>query len=369
MIITETMKFEKSIGRSIENLLLQYPYISRVYCQDKTVPSKLPSPDGILLLAYSPMPQYSFPEEREVEVEKITIPVRTKLTGSEQDIMLPTPTIAAHVLDEDGVLLARVDRYGNIFTCDFYHEGQPAPWFDALMGATKKFFATSVEDLPPIIRLQSLLRAGLPPEKVKFITVETAFDEEAWLSKAKSKLDEVVASEKLKADAIKAGFADQIETLKAELAGASIGQFMNGWRAAAKFLPEGWYVEAGSTLAIDKTIKCTKIHKEGKVLSLPVESDEFFVTGIRLSLDNGLLVTEAEADDANHPNVSDGRGICLGDLLDKPIDFVLPRIVDILETINLDSTYENSAAEEAKEIWYNNEPAEAGCVFDTDPNA
>ena len=104
-------------------------------------------------------------------------------------------------------------------------------------------------------------------------------------------------------------------------------------------------------------------------MSLPVESDEFFVTGITLSLDNGLLVTEAEANAANHPNVSDGRGICLGDLLDKPIDFVLPRIAEVLETINLDSIYENSAAEEAKEIWYNNEPAEAGCVFDTDPNA
>ncbi|HOA84335.1 MAG TPA: hypothetical protein PKN66_10325, partial [Thermodesulfovibrio thiophilus] len=69
-------------------------------------------------------------------------------------------------------------------------------------------------------------------------------------------------------------------------------------------------------------------------------------------LKSDFTINQASVDYAYHPNISrDEKAVCLGDLEGKPFLLVLEKLPVLLETINLDSCYEDDPQVDAEDIF------------------
>ena len=130
-------------------------------------------------------------------------------------------------------------------------------------------------------------------------------------------------------------------------------------------------------ISYDKMITANKVQRRNTVYNLEV--DNFFINELVISISLAGIIGGAYASEAYHPNVDTERfnvcgtdmyEVCIGDLADTSITNVA-KIPKMLETINMDSSYNNKASDEVDELLYEGDYVEkehevfdAGEVFE-----
>lgn len=106
-----------------------------------------------------------------------------------------------------------------------------------------------------------------------------------------------------------------------------------------------WKIEGGKAVYREKIVP-RRLKKLGAIKELSTDNP-FFVKGLSVDLSSG----KAFCKDAFHPNVSSDQNVCEGDLQGREIFQILENLPGLLETINLDSHYDNEASDEAERIY------------------
>jgi len=141
-------------------------------------------------------------------------------------------------------------------------------------------------------------------------------------------------------------YEQEIEKLKQEIERVKQEAFVEGLKVYNQ-IKANWRLNS-NYLVYKKTIIPTKIKYNGRIYSIPEDKREFYVKGLKVPIVS--IVTSAYANESCHPNISDSGNVCLGDLEGKPLLEVLEKLPRELETVNLDSAYDDEPKETAYEI-------------------
>ena len=139
-------------------------------------------------------------------------------------------------------------------------------------------------------------------------------------------------------------YEQEIEKLKQEIERVKQEAFVEGLKVYNQ-IKANWRLNS-NYLVYKKTIIPTKIKYNGRIYSIPEDKREFYVKGLKIPIES--IVTKAIVTDSYHPNIS--GYVCLGDLEGKPLLEVLEKLPRELETVNLDSAYDDEPKETAYEI-------------------
>lgn len=109
----------------------------------------------------------------------------------------------------------------------------------------------------------------------------------------------------------------------------------------------------------EKRMVATKVLKEKTLYSLPRDMiGKFYVEKIYVPASNIKSVSGATCEKGYHVNVTGSAGnglhsytMCIGDLVGRPLEYVLPKFEDCFDTLNLDSTYGGASAAYLREHW------------------
>ena len=127
----------------------------------------------------------------------------------------------------------------------------------------------------------------------------------------------------------------EIEKYKQEIERVKREAFVQGLQTF-KEIQKSWRINS-NYLVYKKEIIPTKIKYEGEIYIIPEDKREFYVKGLKVPIES--IVTSAYVSDSYHPNIS--GHVCLGDLEGKPLLEVLQKLPETLETINLDSAFDD----------------------------
>jgi len=141
----------------------------------------------------------------------------------------------------------------------------------------------------------------------------------------------------------------QIESLKSEVNKKIKEGAWDYLKAGIELYKKGWKIDNNKIL-YRKRIVAKRIKYKGKVVEAP--PNKFYISGLYIYIENGNIIVKSKR--CYHPNVHGQRyRVCIGDyekeLLESP-----KKIADLpalLETVNLDSSYEVDAEREAYKIW------------------
>jgi len=137
----------------------------------------------------------------------------------------------------------------------------------------------------------------------------------------------------------------EIEKYKQEIEKIKQEAFVEGLKTYNQ-IKANWRLNS-NYLVYKKEIIPTKIKYCGQIYNIPEHLQEFYVKGLKVPIMS--IVTSASVSDSYHPNINDGE-VCLGDLKGKPLLEVLQKLPRELETINLDSAFDNKPQATAYEI-------------------
>lgn len=132
---------------------------------------------------------------------------------------------------------------------------------------------------------------------------------------------------------------NEISLLKSEIKNTKITSFTEGIKCAQQ-IDTKWKVD-GNRLVYKKKIYAKQVKRGNILYELPPETETYFISN--LSLEIGPTISNAFCKTSHHPNAVIGGVVCMGDLENKPILEVLTKLPESLQTINMDSAFNNSA--------------------------
>jgi len=245
--------------------------------------------------------------------------------------------------DEFGYDIAVVDCYGNIYFIDFIHRTSEGRNFLPI------FFEILKQEEHPLVDewwelyCDQKLAERLYPEVLK------AVKDLGIARKAKT----VVEGELQNQYAFQISMlSEEIEELKQDAAKKAEkeiwGAFLAGVELATSKL---WGVNNG-LLEYKKKIVVKYIKGDNRIVEAP--RGKYYVDGLTIKYSQDELI-RAWAGRWYHPNISDSGSVCLGDV--KGSDGLLEHLKriqmlpQVLQTINLDSSYDGQAKSDAWDDW------------------
>ncbi len=194
-------------------------------------------------------------------------------------------------------------------------------------------------------------------------------------------------------------YEEEIEKLKKDIEDIKDKSFKEGLNLSED-IKEDWILEGGYliykkpiyvkrakykdkiyTLEVDYEKIKERLEKEEKDISGSVEEDDeeddeeyeeykykdldkkYFITGLEIDIER--TINDASCSNFHHPNANDGD-VCIGDLKGKRISEVLKKIVPMLETASIDSSFDNSATDEIIDLIENGILKESGNIWGGD---
>jgi len=337
----ETRNFKEVFGVSIDALktckiFIQGDYLSGFYS---------PSDDGKVISIYCknfaaivlPKNQEGY-DIQEVKIKRGDFNVC-------RDLEFPARnTIAKKYIDEIGTVLAVVDCYGNIHFIDFIHRTNEGKIFLPV------FFEILKQEKHPLIEEWWELYCEQEVAKKIYPEVLRAVKELGVARRAKA----VVEGELQNQHAIQISIlSKEIEKLKQEAAKRAEkeiwGAFLEGVALSGS---KNWKIN-GNEIEYTKKIIAKHIKGENEIVEAP--KNKYYISGLTIfySPDDQI---RASAKESFHPNVSDSGSVCMGDIKkeSEPLLENLKRIKllpQVLQTINLDSSYDGDAKSKAWDDW------------------
>jgi len=262
-----------------------------------------------------------------------------------RDLEFPVKnSITKKYVDEFGNVLAVVDCYGNIHFIDFIHRPNEGKNFLPV------FFEILKQEKHPLIEEWWELYCEQEVAKKIYPEVLRAVKELGVARKAKAVVEGELQNQYAHQISI---LSEEIEKLKQEAAKRAEKEIWEAFLAGVALSDsKNWKVN-GNELEYTKKIIVKNIKGENKIVEAP--KNKYYVSGLKIfySPDDQI---RASAKESFHPNVSDSGSVCMGDIKKESEIFLenLKRIKllpQILQTINLDSSYDGDAKREAWNDW------------------
>jgi len=252
-------------------------------------------------------------------------------------------SITKRYVDENDNVLAVVDYFGNIHFIDFIHRTYEGRDFLPVFFEILKHEEHPLVDEWWELYCEQKLAERLYPEVLK------AVRDLGIARKAKT----VVEGELQNQYAFQISIlSEEIEKLKQDAAKKAEkeiwGAFLAGVELATSKL---WGVNNG-LLEYKKKIVVKYIKGDNRIVEAP--RGKYYVDGLTIKYSQDELI-RAWADRWYHPNISDSGSVCLGDV--KGSDGLLEHLKriqmlpQVLQTINLDSSYDGQAKSDAWDDW------------------
>jgi len=335
----EVKNFERVFEVSIGTLK------TKIFVQgDRLAGNYSPEEDGRVISIYCRgFVSIASPPRREGDIQQIQI-WRGNLSVC-LDLESPSEdSIAKKYVDEFHNTLAVVDCYGNIYFIDFIHDSdQGKDFLPTFFEILKQEEHPLVEEWWEMFFEQQLFRT-LHSEVLQFAkNLRIA-------GKVKRIVEEQLQSQY---NSQIAALAEEIEELKQEqLRRAEIeiwGAFLAGIELSAG---QAWKVNDG-LLQYSKKIVVKHIKLDNKIVEAP--RGKYYVKGLTIKYSPDEFI-RAWAGRWYHPNISDSGLVCLGDVKNGSDGLLehLKRIhmlPELLQTINLDSSYDGQAKNDAWDDW------------------
>lgn len=268
-----------------------------------------------------------------------------------RDINLPRfSKLKKVVYNNDGQVIAAVDTMGNLYTIDFWHVGSSC-WVSYVSMALQKLgvldnYFSSKEKIKKTIRqlFDSSVRIRV---KTVSITAEEVFDEQKFIRE----IERLRKQAEMKVEILKEEYESTIKELREELERVKSESLVNSFKMLNEILSAGWTIERNELVYKDR-VYAKYLKRYGEIYELPEsEQETFYVENIRVPIENDKLYV-AYADRHFHPNVSPFDGtICLGTLEGKPLASALPKLIEMLKMVNLDSSYDGLPDNKALAIY------------------
>jgi len=256
------------------------------------------------------------------------------------DIEYPVKnSITKKYVDEGGNVLAVVDYYGNIHFIDFIHRSYEGKDFLPV------FFEILKQEEHPLVDEWWELFCEQEIAKTIYPEILKAVRTLGIARKAKTVIEGELQSQYGTQISI---LAEEIKRLKQEEAKRAEKEIWGAFLVGVE-LADGklWKVNNG-LLEYKKKIFVKHIKEGNKIVDAP--KGKYYVDGLTIKYSQDELI-RAWACSWYHPNISDSGSVCLGDV--RSSDGLLEHLKrvqmlpQILQTINLDSSYDGQAKSDA----------------------
>ena len=339
----EIRRFKEVFGVSIDSITS-----CKIYVQgDRLEGSYSPQEDGKVIAIFSRdfaklvLPQQQPPSGFEIETKYVKRGSFSVCRDLEPPIK---DAVVRKYQDEFGYDIAVVDCYGNIYFIDFIHRpSEGRNFLPVFLEILRQEEHPLVDEWWELFCEQEIAKK-IYPEILK------AVRDLGIARKAKIAVEDEIQGhyniqisilskeiEKLKQEATKRA---EKETWEAFLAGVELA-------AGGKL----WKVNNG-LLEYKKKIIVKFIKGDNQIVEAP--KNKYYVDGLTVKYSSDELI-RAWAGRWYHPNISDGGLICLGDVKsgDSLLDHLkrIQKLPQILQTVNLDSSYDCEAKNSAWGDW------------------
>lgn len=252
--------------------------------------------------------------------------------------------------DHDGNRLAAKDTNDNLWFMDFYHrsgsDSDPYDMFPEFheiiahaWGVPKGQEGKILDNLLEILK-------KISTDRVEMIKITTSFDKEAYIENVKREFETAVSLQS-KISATKVNSltrtlsierTQHANTIKIEC-GKSFAQGMT----VLKKLTD-WEIK-DNRLYYKKDIFVKQATLKGKIWDIPKEDkNKYYAKELSLTIEPAP--THATANNANHPNITGGGSVCIGDLMGKSLATVMEKLPAILEIGGLNSPFNGKVSKE-----------------------
>lgn len=332
----EIKKFREVFGVSIDSVTS-----CKIFIQEDCLSGRYsPEEDGrVISIFCRDFATLVYPQqELSVDIEKIFI--RRGNYSVCRDIKPPIRDAIIKIYkDEFGYDIAVVDCYGNIYFIDFIHYISEGKNFLPV------FFEILKQENHPLVNEWWELFCEQEISKIIYPEIVKAVKTLGIARKAKTVIEGELQSQYGTQISI---LAEEIKRLKQEEAKRAEKEIWGAFLVGVE-LADGklWKVNNG-LLEYKKKIFVKHIKEGNKIVDAP--KGKYYVDGLTIKYSQDELI-RAWACSWYHPNISDSGSVCLGDV--RSSDGLLEHLKrvqmlpQILQTINLDSSYDGQAKSDA----------------------
>jgi len=254
------------------------------------------------------------------------------------------------IKDKNDEIVCMIDVLGNFHFCDFWHYDNKHT--KTILNILKKYNNVNI-DLNVYIEREFLDRLKrINTIRIKEIVVD--FDKNEYIKKVKELFRNKIKEIK--------EFYEQQQRNKIELLKNEMNELLNRIESEKnksfidglnfyKILKDKGYKIDNDYIVINKRIVVETVKDRNKIYIL---SDinrnlvgKFFAENIRIKISD---YSKAYVEKHYHANIDSAGEICLGDLKERSLKEVIEKIEEMLKCCNLDSCFDNDAANELYDI-------------------
>ncbi len=349
----EKRAFEASVETSIEGIEDQYA--CDILLQGSMPNDRRRIGDRYISCFHGGLTNVKWKKRRAASIKKVIIDhslPNNQGEGTYDICYLSEPSVEVRYADHNGNTLAFKDTNGNMHFMDFYHiEGHlgvsPPPFPEFFQILEHAWGVPEGKEQAMVSSLEKALKR-VSAEKIEKIVLTTSFDKEAYIASTKKEFEKAVQLQR-RIDVSKVNTLTRTLEIEREINtkrtdDANAKSFAQGMTFIKKH--PNWEIRDNRLYhKLDIYVKQATLGDN--VWDIPeTEQPKYYIKGLNFLIEP--YPSQGKSSYSNHPNISGGGTVCIGDLAGKSLDYVLSKSPKMLEMGGLNSPFNSSAANELR---------------------